>query len=118
MSEINEPKEVLSDDDRKQIAEELVEWYDFDGELDDEEINEFELDEANIVANYTNYIDMSQLNADVTALNMSTYAPAQVIRVLTKTTRTLSSGQVVIDYELEINGVQGAKSYELRVLAQ
>jgi hypothetical protein len=119
MSEINRPKEVVSDDESKYLAPELVDQYDFESELYDEEVYEFDDDESIIVDNYNNYIDMSQVNIDATAdLNVSTYRPAQVIRVLRKVVRTLPSGQIVVDYDLLIESVSGAKSYELRVLQQ
>jgi hypothetical protein len=115
MYDVNQPKEVISDDEHAYLAPELEEPYDFDGELDDEEIAEFDLEEATIVANYDSYIDMAQLQKDAIDGNVITYRPAQIIRVLNKRARTLPSGQIVLEYDLEVQGVVGARSYELRV---
>lgn len=117
MSDINDPKIVIPDADLGKIAPELFETYDFDTELEPEEVSEFSDREAAIVDNYDNYIDMTQLEQDLlwTGGDHSTYRPAQVIRVLRKISRTLPSGQVVLDYELEVQEVVGARSYEIRV---
>jgi hypothetical protein len=115
MSDINDPKETISDDSDGKIAPELVTKYDFDTELEDEEVSELDDRENWIVDNYTTYIDMAQLDKDLAYQDQSTYRPAQVIRVLRRIARTLPSGQVVLDYELEVQEVVGARSYELRV---
>lgn len=117
MSEINDPKQVVSDEDYKEVAPELVDTIDYDGELDDDEMDEFNASEAAIVANYDKWINMAQLNADLSATSTtSVITPASIIRVLSKIARTLPSGQIVIDYELELESVVGADSYEVRVL--
>ena len=115
---VNQPKEVVADDEYTYLAPELAEQFDFDGELDDEELVEFDLEEEVIVSNYDSYIDMSQLNQDSINGSISTYLPAQVIRVINKRVRTLASGQVVLEYDLEVQGVAGANSYEIRVQPQ
>jgi hypothetical protein len=58
------------------------------------------------------------LNEDAMSSYITTYKPPQIIRVLSKTVRTTAAGQIVLDYELEIEEVAGAKSYEIRVLEQ
>jgi len=120
MSEIYGPKQVISDEDYEEIAPELVSKIDYDGELEDYEVDEFNADEAAIVANYDKWINMTQLNADLSATSTTTsvLTPASIIRVLSKTARTLPSGQIVVDYELELESVAGADSYEVRVLQQ
>lgn len=119
MSEINQPREVISDEDIGHLPEALYEKYDFEEELEEDELLEQDQTETAIVENYDNYINMSQLNNDLaSSANTTSYKPAQVIRVLNKTSRTLSSGQVILDYELEIQGVDDATSYEVRVLQQ
>jgi hypothetical protein len=115
---VNQPKEVVADDEHTYLPPELVEQYDFDADIDDEELVEFDLEEEAIVSNYDSYIDMDQLNRDLVNGSISTYLPAQVIRVLNRRARTLLSGQVVLEYDLEVQGVAGAKSYEIRVQAR
>jgi hypothetical protein len=116
MPDINSKREFISDEDPGNVAEELLERYDFQLELEDEEVFAQDASESLIVDNYDNYINLAQLEADAEAMNISSYLPAQVLRVLTKTARTLPSGQVVLDYVLEIQGVEGADSYEVRAL--
>jgi len=118
MSEINRPLQVVSDDDYAHIADGLVEYFDLDNELEDEEVSEFDVEEATIVANYDKYINMAQVDQDLADGGDTTYKPAQVIRVLSKSVRTLPDGQVVVDYELEIQEVVGASSYQVRVAEQ
>jgi hypothetical protein len=116
MSEINRPKKVVADDDYIYITEELAEKYDYDGELEDDELFEHDFDESVIVNNYDNYINMDQILQDESASNTNNYKPPQIIRVLERTARTLPSGQIVLDYQLEVEEIYGAKTYEVRVL--
>jgi hypothetical protein len=120
MSEINRPKSIIPDDETVDIAPELYELLDYDEDLHEDEVNEFETSEAQIVANYANYINIDQLRQDMLDKdsNISTYKPAQVIRVISKVVRSTPTGQIVTDYQLEVEEVSGATSYEVRVMAQ
>jgi len=117
-SDINRPNEVVSDDAHAYLSPELVTKYDFDTELDDEEVYEIDFREQSIVSNYSNYIDMTQINNDNAAPEISTFKPPQVIRVISKVARTLPSGVVVLDYQIEVEESIGASKYEMRVLQQ
>jgi len=118
MSDFKAPRVTVPLEDPYFIDEELVERYDFEEELDDDEINEFDEEENAIVDNYDNWINLGQIEEDLKGLNFTTYKPPQILRVLSKVVRTTPSGQVVIDYELEVEEISGATSYEIRVLEQ
>lgn len=115
MPKEDDPRLVIPDTDYSYIDEKLVTRFDWEESLEEEEINEIERDEEWIVNNYSNYLDLALDSNDFGDISLSRRAP-QILRVISKQSRTTSSGQVVVDYELEIEEVIGASKYELRVL--
>lgn len=111
----DDPRIVIPDTDYAYVDETLVSRFDWEENLEEEQIDEIRLEEEWIVNNYNNYLDLSLDNSDRGDLSLSRRAP-QVIRVVSKQSRTTSSGQVVVDYQLEVEDVPGASKYEIRVL--
>ena len=116
MDKIDRPRGVVSDDEPVDISPQLIRRVDYESDLEDADVYALDIEEEYIVNNYDNYINMAQLETDSDALNLGSYAPAQILRVLNRTARTLPSGQVVLDYIVEVDGVSGADSYEVRAL--
>jgi hypothetical protein len=109
------PRIVIPDTDHAYIDPRYINKFDWEENLTEKEINEIQVEEEWIVNNYSNYLDLSLENTDLGDNSLSRKAP-QVIRVISKESRTTSSGQVVVDYQLEIEQVLGASKYEIRVL--
>ena len=109
------PRLVIPDTDYAYLDEKLVKRFDWEESLEEEDIDEIQREEELIVNNYSNYLDLSLDTADLGDTSLSRRAP-QILRVISKQSRTTSSGQVVVDYELEIEDVPGASKYEIRVL--
>lgn len=116
MDKIDRSAAVLSDDEHVKVSDQLVRRVDFESDLEDEDVYALDREEEYIVNNYDNYINMAQLEEDSDVLNLGSYAPAQILRVLSRVARTLTSGQVVLDFIVEVDGVAGADAYEVRAL--
>jgi hypothetical protein len=115
MSRFDDPKKMVPDDDAGYLAPEFLDRFDFEGELDEDDLAAHDIEETAIVADYNNWINLDQLQRDVIDGSATTYLPAQVIRIKAKRSRTLPTGQVILEYDLEVQEVAEAKSYEIRV---
>jgi len=115
MSTEDAPRVVIPDTDHAYIDSKYIKRFDWEENLTAEQINEIQAEEQWIFNNYSNYLDLSLENKDLGDISLSRKAP-RVIRVISKESRTTSSGQVVVDYQLEVEQVAGASKYEIRVL--